>query len=50
MNLKNDKIYCHICREWIDAREDTYLDENIVRCLVCDCELGFRWDSPEIFG
>jgi len=49
MNLKGDKIYCHVCKRWIDARIDTYLYYDTVRHLVCDTILGYAWDS-ELFG
>jgi len=50
---KNELIWCHLCKKWIDALTVLVVEENIY-CLHHEswdaAHLGFTWDWPELYG
>lgn len=57
MNIdkENERIWCHICFKWIDAKVEILKIENKdIFCIHHEpwdaAHLGYRWDWPEIYG
>jgi len=50
MNIKDNKIYCHTCKTWLDKFTDILIINDDVICLFCSnkwiwSHLGFRWEA-----